>query len=155
VSGRAGAPAGGGPGGDPPPDPDRGPGDRLRLRETPWRLAVCRFPADAPLPAWVFHREAAFFSVTRTPHELSVVCAEDDLPPSVDRDVERGWRAIEVVGPLPFDLTGVVSGLTAPLAAAGIPVFVIGTYDADYVLVKSADLRKALGTLAGSFDIVA
>jgi hypothetical protein len=131
-----------------------GPAGRLRLRETPWRLAVCRFPADAPLPAWVFHGEAEFFSITRTPHELSVVCAEDDLPPSVDRDVERDWRAFALVGPLPFGLTGVVSGLTGPLAAAGIPVFVISTYETDYVLVKSADYLRAFGILAGSFEMV-
>ena len=131
-----------------------GPAGRIRLRETPWRLAVCRFPADSPLPPWVLHGEAEFYSITRTPHALSVVCAEDDLPPSVDRDVERDWRAFGVVGPLPFELTGVVSGLTGPLAAAGIPVFVISTYDADYLLVKSADFLRAFGILAGSFEIV-
>ena len=93
---------------------------RLRLRQTPWRLAVCRFPADAPIPAWTLHADARFWSITRTPDELSVVCGEDDLPPSVDRHVEGGWRALQVVGPLPFDLTGVVSGVTSPLAAAGV-----------------------------------
>ena len=127
---------------------------RLQLRPTSWRLAVCRFPPDASLPAWVFHREAEFYSLTRTPRELSLVCAEDDLPPSVETHVERDWRAFEVVGPLPFTLTGVVSGLTTPLAVAGIPVFVISTHDTDYLLVKSADFRRALATLAGSFDIV-
>ena len=126
---------------------------RLKLRETPWRLAVCRLPPDAPLPAWVLHREAEFFSITRTPRELSVVCAEDDLPPSVDEQVERDWRAFEVIGPLPFTLTGVVSALTAPLAAAGIPVFVVSTYDTDVVLVKSADFLRAFGILAGSFEM--
>lgn len=135
-----------------PPGP-RPPG-RLRLRATPWRLAICRFPADSPLPAWVFHREAEFWSVTRTPHELSVVCAEDDLPPAVDRDVERDWRAFEVVGPLPFTLAGVVSGITAPLAAAGISVFVVSTYDTDYLLVRSADFLRAFGILAGSFEML-
>jgi len=134
-------------------DPEAGSRARLRLRPTSWRLAVCRFPPDAPLPAWVFHREAEFYSLTRTPRELSIVCAEDDLPPSVEH-VERDWRAFEVVGPLPFTLTGVVSGLTSPLAAAGIPVFVISTHDTDYLLVKSADFLKAFATLAGSFDIV-
>jgi len=126
---------------------------RLRLRQTPWRLAVCRFPADAPIPAWTLHADARFWSITRTPDELSVVCGEDDLPPSVDRHVERGWRALEVVGPLPFDLTGVVSGVTSPLAAAGVPVFVLSTYDTDYVLVRSGDLARALQVLAGSFEV--
>ena len=120
----------------------------LRLRLTPWVLAVCRFPADAPLPVWVLHAEAAFWSLTRTPDELSVVCAEDDLPPSVDSHVERGWRAFQVEGPLPFTLTGVIAGLTAPLAAAGVPVFVISTYDSDVLLVKTADLDRAREVLS-------
>ncbi len=129
-------------------------GPRLKLRETPWRLAVCRFPADAPLPAWVLHGEAEFYSITRTPDELSVVCAEDDLPPSVSDRVERDWRAFAVVGPLPFGLVGVVSGLTSPLAAAGIPVFVLSTYDTDYVMVKAADHLRSFEVLASMFEMV-
>jgi len=133
--------------------PAASPPPRLKLRETPWRLAICRFAPDAPLPAWVLHASAEFWSITRTPRELSVVCSEDDLPPSVDREVERDWRAFEVAGPLPFDLTGVVSGLTAPLADAGIPVFVVSTYDTDYLLVKSTDFVKAHGVLAGLHEM--
>jgi hypothetical protein len=127
---------------------------KLRLRETRWRLAICRFAPDAPLPPWVLHASAEFWSITRTPHELSVVCSEDDLPPSVESQVERDWRAFEVVGPLPFEWTGVVSGLTTPLAAAGIPVFVISTYDTDYLLVRSADSVRAFGILAGAFEML-
>ena len=127
---------------------------RLALRVTPWRLAVCRFPADSALPAWVFHAEAEFFSVTRTPTELSVVCAEDDLPPSVQEHVERDWRALAVVGPLAFSLTGVVSALTAPLAAAGVPVFVISSYDTDHLLVKAADFARTREILARTFELV-
>ena len=134
--------------------PAAAPPPKLRLRETPWRLAICRFAPDAPLPAWVLHASAEFWSITRTPHELSVVCSEDDLPPSVDAHVEKDWRAFAVVGPLPFELTGVVSSLTAPLAAAGIPVFVVSTYDTDHVLVKSVDFVKAHGVLAGVHEIV-
>ena len=126
---------------------------RLRLRETPWRLAICRFAPDDPLPTWVLHEAATFWSITRTPSELSVVCPEDDLPPSVSDRVERDWRAFEVVGPLPFGLTGVVSGLTSPLAAAGIPVFVLSTYDTDLVLVKAPDLARAREVLAAKFEI--
>jgi len=118
----------------------------------PWRLAICRFAPDAPLPAWVLHAAAEFWSMTRTPHELSVVCSEDDLPPAVET-AERDWRAFAVEGPLAFDLTGVVSGLTTPLAAAGIPVFVVSTHDTDYVLVRSGDSEKASAILAGAFEL--
>ncbi len=125
----------------------------LRLRRTPWRLAIARFSADATPPAWMFHASVEFYSLTRTPHELSIVCSEDDLPPSVEFNVQRGWAAFEVVGPLPFGLTGVVSGLTAPLAAAGVPVFVISTYDTDYLLVEVANLATAERVLMQHFPI--
>jgi hypothetical protein len=114
----------------------------------PDRFAVCRFEPDAPLPAWVFHDAARLWCVMRTPDELSVVCPEDDLPPSVTR-AERGWRALKVEGPIPFGEVGVIAGLTAPLAAAGVPVFVLSTYDTDYLLVKEADLERARAALGG------
>jgi hypothetical protein len=118
----------------------------LHLRLLPGRFAICRLPADAPLPVWAFHAGATHYSITRTPHELSVVCDEDDVPPSVDR-AERGWRAFELRGPIPFETTGVIAGLTAPLAAAGVPVFVLSTHDTDYVLVKELVLERAVSAL--------
>jgi len=119
----------------------------LTLQITSWRLAICRFPPDVPPPAWVFHAEAEFFSITRTPAELSVVCAEDDLPPSIGR-VEPGWRAFALAGPIPFETTGVIASLVTPLAAAGIPVFVVSTFDTDYLLVKQARFDEAQAILA-------
>ena len=129
-------------------------GTRLQVRETEWRLAGCRFPAGDPLPAWVLHAEAEFWSITRTPHELSVVCAEDDLPPSVAESAERDWRCFELVGPVPFTTTGVISGLTTPLAAEKIGVFVISTYDTDYLLVKAANYMRAYAVLSGFCTMV-
>lgn len=118
----------------------------------PERFAVCRFAPDDPLPAWVFHAGATTWSLTRTPRELSLVCPEDDLPPSVER-AERGWRALELAGPIPFDETGVLAGLAAPLAAAGIPVFALSTYDTDLLLVRERDLERALTALAAAHEV--
>lgn len=118
----------------------------------PERFAVCRFEPDAPLPAWVFHESATVWSVTRTPRELSVVCPEDDLPPSVEK-AERGWRAFEIEGPIPFGVTGVISGLTTPLAAAGIPVFVLSTYDTDLLFVQETFLDRTGAALARDWNI--
>jgi uncharacterized protein len=52
-----------------------------------------------------------------------------------------------VLGPLDFALTGIVAALTAPLAAAGISVSVIATYDTDYLLVKADRLADAAAAL--------
>ena len=126
---------------------------RRVLALLPQRFAICRFDADAPLPAWVFHAGASVWSLTRTPHELSLVCPEDDLPPSVGRGVERPWRAFALEGPIPFSETGVIASLAGPLAEAGIPVFVISTYDTDLLLVKSEHLPRAQETLANRFEL--
>lgn len=115
----------------------------------PERFAVCRFAPDDPLPAWVFHAGATTWSLTRTPRELSLVCPQDDLPPSVER-AERNWRAFEVEGPIPFEETGVLAGLVAPLAAAGISVFALATYDTDLLLVRERDLERAVAALASA-----
>lgn len=120
---------------------------RRALTLLPQRFAICRFAPDAPMPAWVFHAEASVWSVTRTTRELSVVVPQDDLPPSVET-FEGGWRALEVAGPIPFDETGVLAGVTAPLAAAGISVFAISTYDTDLVLVRETQLERAIAALA-------
>ncbi|MCC6349442.1 MAG: ACT domain-containing protein [Candidatus Eisenbacteria bacterium] len=122
---------------------------RRALALHPERFAVCRFAPDDPLPAWVFHAGATTWSLTRTPRELSLVCPEDDLPPAIER-AERGWRAFEVAGPIPFEETGVLAGLAAPLAAAGIPVFALSTHDTDLLFVRERDLERATAALAAA-----
>lgn len=114
----------------------------------PGRFAICRFAPDAALPAWIFHEGARVWSLTRTPDELSVVCDEDDLPPSVTAAPGR-WRALQVEGPIPFGELGVIAGITAPLAAAGVPVFVLSTHDTDLVLVAEERLDEARAALGG------
>lgn len=115
----------------------------MTLHLLPGRLAVCRLPAGDPLPAWALGHP--FWSATRTPAETSVVCPVEAVPYGVR--AESGWRALGVDGPLDFGLTGVLATLAAPLAAAGVPIFAVSTYDTDYLLVPEATLDRALATL--------
>ena len=108
----------------------------------PGRFVVCRFGPDAEIPAWLFHESAHVWSITRTATELSVVCDEDDVPPAVTPAPLR-WRAFQVEGPIPFEELGVIAGLSVPLAAAAVPVFVISTHDTDLVLVPAEKLEAA------------
>ena len=125
---------------------------RRRLRVLPGNFAVCRLEPNQPPPAWVFHGGAGLYSLTHTGDELSVVCPEGDVPPSVTK-VEPGWRALALTGPVPFAEVGVLASLVTPLAAAQIPVFAISTYDTDLLMLKQAHLARALEALAGRFDI--
>jgi hypothetical protein len=118
-------------------------GPTFTLRVLAGTLAVCRLPPDAPLPAWA--GDSPFVSLTRTAEELSVVCAEGAVPAGVES--VRGWRALQVAGPLDFALTGILAALAGPLAAAGISIFALSTYDTDYLLVQAATLPQAVAVL--------
>jgi hypothetical protein len=114
----------------------------LRLTVIAGELAVWRLAADAPMPE-VEH--GALVSLTRTTDELSVVSASSQVPDGAT--VETGWRCLRVEGPLSFEMTGVLAELSVPLAAAAIPIFVISTFDTDYILVKATDLDRACSAL--------
>ncbi|HYK03211.1 MAG TPA: ACT domain-containing protein [Thermoanaerobaculia bacterium] len=118
---------------------------QLRISLLPGLLAVCRLAPDAEAPPWV---RGTFTSVTRTEDELSVVCDDDAVPEDVR--AERGWRLLKVLGPIPFEMTGVAAALVAPLAEARISVFLLATFDTDYLLLKEAVLEPALAVLRGA-----
>ena len=116
---------------------------RLRVFRVPGRFAVCRLsPADA-VPSWA--NGPGFVSITRTDDELSIVCADALVPQGTE--CMRGYAAMRVEGTLAPELVGVLVSLATPLADAGIPILAIGTHDTDYVLVREADLERAVGAL--------
>jgi hypothetical protein len=115
----------------------------LRFSLLPGRFAICRLEPNAPVPAWA--AGAALLSVTRANEELSVVCAEDAAPTGTPAG--RGFRCLKLLGPFALEETGVLLTFIAPLAAQGIPVFAISTYDTDYVLVPDDRLAAALDAL--------
>jgi hypothetical protein len=117
----------------------------MDLRVLPERLSVCRLPVDAPWPTP--SSGTSFYSVTRTESEVSVVCTEDAAPAGEHVQVEPDWRALEVAGPLDFSMVGVMAALTAPLADVDVSVFVVSTYDTDYVLVHAAAIERAIEAL--------
>jgi hypothetical protein len=116
---------------------------RLALVALPGAFAVCRLAPDAPVPGWA--ATAPFLSVTRTADELSVVCPEGAVPDGVR--CERGWQCLRVAGTLDFALVGVLAALLEPLAAAGISVFALSTFDTDYLLVRQGELGRAVEAL--------
>ena len=115
----------------------------MKLHTLDELYAIVRLHPDAGVPDWA--TRGRFWSVTRSDAELSIVCNEEDVPP--DASAERGWCALEVAGPLDFSLTGVVASLVSPLADAAVSIFVLSTFDTDYLLVREPDLARAVDAL--------
>jgi hypothetical protein len=123
---------------------------RLSLKILPERMAVCRFDPAAALPDWI--AEVGFYSITRTEEELTIVCPETHLTPGIGS--EAGWRCFQVRGLQDFSEIGIIFSLTRPLAANGIPVFVISTFNTDYLMVKDNDLAKAVDALSAEGHVI-
>lgn len=105
--------------------------------------AVCRLDRDAEEPEW--GRRKPFYSITRTSDELSIVCRASDVPDEIR--AARNWRLLSLRGPFAFDQIGIAAEFTGRLAAAGVSVFVLATFDTDLVLVQSHDLERAIDAL--------
>jgi len=109
----------------------------------PESFAICRLSVDEAVPEWAMLGE--FVSITHTSDELSIVCAEENVPSDVKAD--RGWRALKVEGPLDLALTGILASLAQPLAKAQINIFAVSTFDTDYLLVTGYNLFRACEVL--------
>lgn len=91
--------------------------------------------------------EGKYYFIGRTDEENSLVCMTEDVPDNVtERD--DGWRAFRIQGTLDFSLIGILSGISALLAENKIGIFVISTYNTDYILTKEEDFPRAIKALS-------
>jgi len=123
----------------------------LKLSTLDLPLAICRLDAGAAIPAWA--TAGPLWSVTRTVEEVSIVCDEAAVPQGVRAG--RGWRALAVEGPMDLSTTGVLASIAGPLAAAGISLFAVSTFDTDYILVPAGRLIEAADALIAAGHEVA
>ena len=81
-----------------------------------------------------------------TDEEKSLVCPTT-LVPRNTTEREDGWRAFRVEGILDFSLIGILSKISSILAENSIGIFVISTFNTDYILTKSEKIDHAIGVL--------
>ncbi|HUW63715.1 MAG TPA: ACT domain-containing protein [Spirochaetia bacterium] len=118
--------------------------DKLILSVLPEQYAVCRLGSDEEMPGWVTGN--IFFSITRTPDELSIICPQEKVPAEIE--CERSFRIIRVSGPLSLSLIGLIASISRIIANVGISLLSISTYETDYILVKDKDLDGAIAALS-------
>jgi hypothetical protein len=87
--------------------------------------------------------------VSKTYQELSVVCKTEDVPdPTLER--EDGWKGFRITGTLDFSLIGILAPIAALLAEHMIGIFVVSTYNTDYIFVKKENFDKAQTVLSAA-----
>lgn len=113
------------------------------------RLAIARLDPRAPVPSWA---AGPFVTTSRTASELSIVCSQVSVPANVRH--ERDRVALGIEGVIPMTTVGLLAGLCSTLAAASVPVFVLSTYDTDWILVPAERFEAARAALEGQGHVV-
>ena len=67
---------------------------------------------------------------------------------------ETGWSCLRIVGNLDFALIGVIAEVSRVLADAGVSIFTLSTYNTDYILVKSVDIKKTARALSNAGHVL-
>ncbi|MDQ5808294.1 MAG: ACT domain-containing protein [Actinomycetota bacterium] len=117
----------------------------MELRVLDGTYALCRLDGGSALPSWFAFDPPLAAAVRRGEDELSLVVAGERVPAGVA--AERGFRALEVQGPLDLAMTGVMADLSGALARAGVPIMPLATYDTDVILVHDDRLADATAAL--------
>ncbi len=103
-------------------------------------VMIATLPPGAQVPDWARGGEP-LTSASWTAEETSVVAPAELVPTDVPR--AGPFHAVQIEGPLDITLTGVLSGLLAPLAHARIPVITLSTYQTDWILVPVEFVERA------------
>lgn len=116
----------------------------MKLKILPQTFSILKLEKDA-----VFDLSAPFTFFSVTDEERSLVCPSDFAPEGVlQRDDD--WRGFRIDGVLDFSLIGILSKISAILAENQIGIFVVSTYNTDYVFVKNENFENALSALKKS-----
>lgn len=115
-------------------------------------FTLLRLPVEVKqLPDFVW--KSSFYTISRSPDELSLVCEERLVVRNIDHyglgniaRIDGNWRILRL-GVMDLSLVGIAAKFSGVLAEAGVNINIISTYDTDYVMVKQAKLSKALTAL--------
>ena len=106
-------------------------------------FTIHKLSPDESIPEEILN--CNYYSVSKTEYELSLVCSEVIEVQSLQSS--KGWKCIKVAGPLDFNQTGILAGISDILTKENISIFAISTFDTDYILVRTQDLSSARTTL--------
>ncbi len=90
--------------------------------------------------------EHPFCFIGSTDEEKSLVCPLSLVPENVTERAD-GWRGFRIGGVLEFSLIGILSGILNLLAGHEISVFVISTFNTDYIFVQENVFNDAIQIL--------
>ncbi|OBZ90287.1 hypothetical protein A0J61_01652 [Choanephora cucurbitarum] len=128
------------------------PSHTIQLLILPEEFSVHQYDRDHRISAKVM--DAPWFTLSKTSSELSLIVPTDYVLPDTPNKTEANWRMFQVDAQMDFGLVGILARIVNPLKDNAIPVFVVSTFDTDYVMVKQEKLAQAIQVLNEAPSIV-
>lgn len=113
----------------------------MEIKRIDYNFSVCKV-ADYSL----VKLDSEYSFIGKTDEEKSLVCLTEDVPSNVT-EREDGWKGFRIQGVLDFSLIGILCEISGILAENKIGIFVISTFNTDYVLTKKENYQRALDVL--------
>lgn len=123
----------------------------LRFVLRPESFCIYRLPPGRQVDLERF-RTAAWYSVTKTSDEISVIAPDGTDPGPGDR--QPGWSCLQIADTLDFATIGVLAGISRVLAEAKVSILTVSTYNTDYILVRTGDLEAAMRALTAAGHVI-
>ena len=117
----------------------------MKLEILEGTYVVIKLPFDYILDQKIFNFK--FFNITKTNSEFSLVIRTDENFNFKEFPFEDDWNIFKFAQTLDFSMVGVLENVIKPLSDNGISVFVLSTYDTDYVMFKSSNKNKIIKIL--------
>lgn len=113
----------------------------IKIKRIQYDFSVCQLEDYS-----LVNYGSLYYFIEKTGTEKSLVCLTSDVPSNTIKR-EDGWKAMYIQGTLDFSLIGILSKIADILAKNLISIFVVSTYDTDYLLVKEENFERALDLL--------
>ena len=121
----------------------------MKIKKIDREFSVCKVPDYS-----LVDMDSDYIFTGSTDEEKSLVCPSEDVPANA-LEVDGGWGAFRIQGPLDFSLIGILAGISGLLAENKIGIFAVSTFDTDYILTKKENFQRALDVLAAAgYEII-
>jgi|TARA_Y100001949_G_scaffold108965_2_gene92065 hypothetical protein len=117
----------------------------MKLKMLKGEYVVVKLPFDFQIPKQILKFD--FYNLSRTSDELSLVIRNNENFDYKKFEYEDNWSIFRFDSLLDFSLIGVLDGVIKPLSEKNISVFVLSTFDTDYVMFKTENKFKVISIL--------
>lgn len=124
----------------------------IQLKFLPEGFSVHQYDRDQQVSPKILN--SPWYTISKTKSELSIILPSEFKLTDAPKKTEDGWRMLQVDAQMDFGLVGILARIVSPLKDVNIPVFVVSTYDTDYVMVKEDKLTEAIKVLNDQPNIV-